>query len=89
MYEKLDELYYNFYGEIDLSETENKIEAEKEKLIQNISEEDKKGLLNILNELESLLHYKCKDSFIQGFKLGIELTNELNNYDYNIIEKLK
>ena len=84
MYEKLDELYYNFYGKIDLSEC--KIENDKEKLTQNISDEDRKMFLKIINELESLCELKCKDSFIQGLKLETELTNELNNYDYNIIE---
>lgn len=84
---KLDDLYHSFYKPIEQIELKSSIEENHKKLIQILSKEDKVLVLRIIDALEMVCNYQSKDSFIQGFKLGFELTNELQNYKDHSFEK--
>jgi hypothetical protein len=84
---RLDDLYHSFYKPIEQTELKSSIEENHKKLIQILSKEDKVLVLRIIDSLEMICNYQSKDSFIQGFKLGFELTNELQNYNDHSFEK--
>ena len=86
MPKRLDDLYHSFYTSLELPELKSSIEENHKKLIQILSKEDKVLVLRIIDALEMACNYQSKDSFIQGFKLGFELTNELQNYDSHSAE---
>lgn len=81
MPQRLDDLYHSFYKPIEQTELKSSIEENHKKLIQILSKEEKVLVLRIIDALEMICNYQSKDSFIQGFKLVFELTNELQNYD--------
>ena len=87
MYERLDDLFYNFYGDIDSEKAKRNIEEFKKELSEKLSEEDRKILEELLSKIKRINNLKIKDSFIQGLKLGFEITKEVKEYDYNDIEK--
>lgn len=84
---RLDDLYHSFYKPIEQTELKSSIEENHKKLIQILSKEDKVLVLRIIDALEMICNYQSKGSFIQGFKLGFELTNELQNYNDHSFEK--
>ncbi|RPF47834.1 hypothetical protein EDD70_0634 [Hydrogenoanaerobacterium saccharovorans] len=84
---RLDDLYHSFYKPIEQTELKSSIEENHKKLIQILSKEDKVLVLRIIDALEMICNYQSKDSFIQGFKLGFELTNELQSYNDHSFEK--
>lgn len=55
-------------------------------MIVHLSKEDRKIVLRIIDALEMICNYQTKESFIQGFKLGFELTTELQTYDAHSAE---
>lgn len=83
----LDDLYHSFYNPIEQTELKSSIEENHKKLIQILSKEEKVLVLRIIDAAEMICNYQSKDSFIQGFKLGFELTNELQNYNDHSFEK--
>lgn len=83
---RLDDLYHIFFKSQELTELKSSIEENHKKLIQILSKEDKVLVLRIIDALEMICKYQSKASFIQGFKLGFELTNELQNYDSHSAE---
>lgn len=84
---KLDDLYHSFYKPIEQTELKSSIEENHKKLIQILSKEDKVLVLRIIDALEMICNYQSKDSFIQGFKLGVELANELHYKNDHSFEK--
>lgn len=84
---RLDDLYHSFYKPIEQTELKSSIEENHKKLIQFLSKEDKVLVLRIIDAAEMICNYQSKDSFLQGFKLGFELTNELPNYNDHSFEK--
>lgn len=78
---RLDDLYHSFYTSLELPELKSSVEENHKALTDRLSKEDRKAVLRIIDALEMICNYQSKDSFIQGFKLGFELTNELQNYD--------
>lgn len=84
---RLDDLYHSFYKPIEQTELKSSIEENHKKLIQILSKEDKVLVLRIIDALEMICNYQSKGSLIQGFKLGFELTNELQNYNDHSFEK--
>lgn len=83
---RLDDLYHSFYKPIEQIELKSSIDENHKILIDHLSKEDRKIILRIIDALEMICNYQSKDSFIQGFKLGFELTNELQNYDSHSVE---
>lgn len=84
---RLDDLYHSFYKPIEQIELKSSIDENHKILIDHLSKEDRKIILRIIDALEMICNYQSKDSFIQGFKLGFELTNELQNYNDHSFEK--
>ena len=78
---RLDNLYYEFFTPLELTELKSSIEDNHKILIDHLSKEDRKIVLKIIDALEMICNYQTKTSFIQGFKLGFELTTELKTYD--------
>jgi hypothetical protein len=62
------------------------IEENHKILIDRMSKDDKKTVLRIIDALEMICNYQTKASFIQGFRLGFELTTELQTYDAHSAE---
>ncbi|MEM1485797.1 DUF6809 family protein [Oscillospiraceae bacterium PP1C4] len=87
MLQKLDDLYHSFYTPLELSELKSSVEDNHKILIDHLSKEDRKIVLRIIDALEMICNYQSKASFIGGFKLGFELTTELQTYDSRSIEK--
>lgn len=81
MPQRLDDLYHEFFTPMELSELKSSIEDNHKILIDHLAKEDRKIVLRIIDALEMICIYQTKASFIQGFKLGFELTTELQTYD--------
>lgn len=81
MPQRLDDLYHSFYTPLELTELKSSVEDNHKVLIDHLSKEDRKIVLRIIDALEMICNYQSKASFIQGFKLGFELTTELQTYD--------
>ncbi|MDD3016276.1 MAG: hypothetical protein PHR41_07230 [Lactococcus chungangensis] len=84
---RLDGLYHSFYTPLELPELKSSVEENHKILIDNLSNEDRKIVLRIIDALEMICNYQSKDSFLQGFKLGLELKTELQNYNDHSFEK--
>ncbi|MEA5011800.1 MAG: hypothetical protein VB100_08790 [Angelakisella sp.] len=83
----LADLYHSFYKPQELTELKSSIEENHKMLIENLSKEDRKIVLRIIDAEGMICNYQSKASFIQGFKLGVELTIELQNYNDHSLEK--
>lgn len=86
MQKRLDDLYHSFFTLQKLSELKCSVEENHKILIDHLSKEDRKIILRIIDALEMICNYQSKASFIQGFKLGFELTTELQNYSSHSAE---
>lgn len=86
MSQRLDDLYHEFFTPLGLSVLKSSIEDNHRILIDHLSKEDRKVVLRIIDALEMICNYQSKASFIQGFKLGFELTTELQNYNSHSAE---
>ena len=86
MPKRLDDLYHEFYTPLQLQELKSSIEDNHKILINHLSKENRKIVLRIIDALEMICNYQTKASFIQGFKLGFELTTELQTYDSRSVE---
>ena len=86
MPQRLDDLYHEFFTPLQLPALKSSIEDNHKVLIDHLSKEDRKIILRIIDALEMICNYQTKASFIQGFKLGFELTTELQTYDAHSAE---
>ena len=86
MPKRLDDLYHGFYKPQELAKLKNSIEENHKILIDRLSKDDRKTVLRVIDALEMICNYQTKASFIQGFKLGFELTTELQNYSSHSAE---
>lgn len=57
-------------------------------MIDQLSKEDRKTVLQIIDALGMICNYQSKGSFIQGFGLGMELATELKNYNHSLKDVL-
>ena len=87
MPKRLDDLYHSFYKAQELTKLKSSIEENHKILIDRLSKEDRKIVLRIIDAEEMICNYQSKASFIQGFKLGVELAIELQNYNDHSLEK--
>lgn len=81
MAQVLDEFYSCFYKKCDCSKLQNSVDENHKILIEHLSKADRKVVLQIMDELELICNLQTKDSFIQGFKLGLEIKTELEKYN--------
>lgn len=86
MPKRLDDLYHSFFTPQELTELKSSIEENHKILIDHLSKEDRKIVLRIIDAEEMICNYQSKASFIQGFKLGVELAIELQTYDAHSAE---
>lgn len=86
MTERLDELYHAMCQHLKLTELENCVEENHQVLIEHLSKADRKLVLRMLNAQQMIGNIQAQNAFTQGFKLGLELTTELQNYDPRSIE---
>ena len=86
MPQRLDDLYHEFFTPLKLLELKSSVEDNHKTSIDHLSKEDRKIVLRIIDALEMICNYQTKTSSIQGFKLGFELTTELQNYDFHSAE---
>jgi hypothetical protein len=86
MTERLDELYHAMCEQLNLSELEACVEENHQVLIEHLSKADRKIALRMLVAQQMIGNVQTKNAFTQGFKLGFELTNELQNYDSHSAE---
>ena len=87
MPKRLDDLYHSFCNQ-DFTNQMFSIEEDSKELIEKLSETDGKAVLRIIDQLEMICNYQSKQSFIQGFQLGMELTAELQHYKDHSLEKI-
>ena len=86
MPKRLYDLYHDFFTPLELSDLEFSVQENHKVLIDHLSKENRKIVLRIIDALEMICNYQTKASFIQGFKLGFELTTELQNYSPRSME---
>lgn len=86
MPKRLDDLYHSFFTPQKLQKLKSSVEENHKTLISHLSKEDRKIVLRIIDALEMICNYQSKASFTQGFKLGFELTTELQNYNSHSAE---
>ena len=86
MPKRFDDLYHSFCNKQDFTNRMLSVEESNKDLISKLAEADGKAVLRIIDALEMICNYQSKASFIQGFKLGFELTTELQNYSSHSAE---
>lgn len=86
MTERLDELYRAMCEQLKLTELENCVEENHQVLIEHLSKADRKIVLRMLDAQQTIGVLQTQNAFTQGFKLGLELTTELQNYNDHSLE---
>ncbi len=81
MSKTLDQIYDNLYQHPEYPTLKSSIDNNHKFLISHLSKEDRKAVLRIIDALDMICNLQTKDSFIQGFKLGLDLTTALQNYN--------
>ena len=81
MNETLKSLYDRFYTPLPLVEYEQEIEACHHQLIERLEKPERKLVLRIIDTQNLIAEERSIDSFLCGFKLAWELSNELNHYE--------
>ena len=81
MNELLKTLYDNFYEPLLESELKKEIEDCHQKLIGALGKPERRLVLQIIDDKDQIAENKSIDSFIAGFRLAWQLSNELNMYE--------
>ena len=76
----LDQLYQHFYNPTDQTNLQNTIEKNHKILIENLSKEHRKIVLRMMDAQMMIGSLQSEESFICGFKLALEILNEIK-YD--------
>ncbi|MFI3115545.1 MAG: hypothetical protein R3Y12_05345 [Clostridia bacterium] len=74
--EKLFETFYKTSEQVDLNENIEKLRIE---LRQSVSDEDRRKILRIVDDMNLIKSIQLKESFVAGLKLGLEIKEELKN----------
>lgn len=74
-------LYDRFYTPLPMEEAEQEIEACHRQLIERLEKPERKLVLRIIDTQNLIAEERSIDSFLCGFKLAWELSNELNHYE--------
>ena len=81
MNETLKSLYDRFYIPLPLAEYEQEVEACHHQLIERLEKPERKLVLQIIDTQNHIIEERSLDSFLCGFKLACELTNELHHFE--------
>ena len=81
MNETLKSLYDRFYTALPMEEAEQEINDCHRQLIERLEKPERKLVLRIIDTQNLIAEERSIDSFLCGFKLAWELSNELNHYE--------
>ena len=74
-------LYDSFYTPLPMDEAKQEVAACHRQLIERLDKPERKLVLQILDAQDLIAEKRSIDSFLCGFKLALELTNELHHYE--------
>ena len=83
MNETLKLLYDRFYTPLPMVESEQEVETCHRQLIERLDKPERKMVLRIIDAQNLMIEQRSVDSFIYGFRLALEMANELNHYEEN------
>ena len=83
MNETLNLLYDRLYTPLPLVEYDPKVETCHRQLIERMDKSERKLVLRIIDVHNHIIEEQSLDSFLCGFRLAWELSNELNHYEEN------
>lgn len=83
MNETLRLLYDKFYTPLPMVESEQEVETCHRQLIERLDKPERKLVLQIIDAQNLMIEQRSVDSFICGFRLAWEMTNELNHFEKN------
>ena len=81
MNETLKSLHDRFYTPLPLAEYEQEVETCHHQLIERLEKPERKLVLRIIDTQNHIIEERSLDSFLCGFKLACELTNELHHFE--------
>ena len=81
MNELLQELYDNFYTPPEPTALRQEIESCHQALIERLEKPERRLVLQIIDCKDHIAEDLSIDSFICGFRLAWQLSNELNQYE--------
>ena len=81
MYDTLELLYERFYTPLPMEDAEQEIDDCHQQLINRLEKPERKLVLRIIDTQNLIAEERSIDSFLCGFKLAWELSNELNHYE--------
>lgn len=81
MNDTLKLLYDRFYTPLSMEEAEQEIDDCHQQLINRLEKPERKLVLRIIDTQNLIAEERSIDSFLCGFKLAWELSNELNHYE--------
>lgn len=81
MNEQLKALYDCFYEPLPAVRLKQEIEDCHQKLIEVLSKPERRLVLQIIDAKDQIAEDRSIDSFITGFRLAWQLSNELNTYE--------
>ena len=81
MNDTLKLLYDRFYTPLPMEEAEQEINDCHRQLIERLEKPERKLVLQIIDTQNHIIEERSLDSFLCGFKLACELTNELHHFE--------
>lgn len=76
----LEMLYKVFYKPSVQSWLNEDVDSIRKELRESLSNEDRKKVLRIVDDLTLIKEIQLKESFISGLILGLDLKDEIKNY---------
>ena len=81
MNEMLKALYDSFYKKLPATQLKSEIERCHQELIEKLEKPERKRVLQIIDCKDQIAEDLSIDSFIAGFRLAWNLSQELNTYE--------
>ena len=81
MNEQLKALYDYFYKPLPASQLKQKIKDSHQMLMERLDKPERQLVIQIMDIKDQIAEDNSIDSFISGFRLGWQLSNELNMYE--------
>ncbi len=82
----LQKLYQSFFEETPQLNCKAEIENNHQELIQTLSKSDRRKVLRIIDAATQIPDLKSEESFVCGFKLGLNLMIELQKYEQIVFD---
>ena len=77
----LDALYDHFYEKPELTALQASVEANHDLLRERLEKSERKLVLRLIDDENTIANALSMDSFLCGFELAWKLTNELNHLE--------